>query len=181
MTHRAVRSIGVMSAEDAEPETASASNAEPLSLEEFEKAYADQSHPRHAEAKRLMDTEVKPALRRVSASLMPKLSSGGFASLKMPSIGRSPVHFEPPRSPFHDSLAQSQENFDAMMDDYQRALAEKEDIAAEEKADSLQRQEDDRKEARRQHNVMLGWTIASVGLALIATVVAVIALFVSNS
>lgn len=152
-----------------------------ISLGELEEALTDESHPRHAEADRIMDETVRPALKRFSTSLMPKLPNGGFLGIKPPPLSASPVRFEPPHSAFHDSLEASQERTREMMDQVAEAMAEREAEIEAEKAEERKQREADRAESRRQHRVMVVLTAVSVVLTLVATAAAVVTVFVSGS
>lgn len=154
-------------------------DAAEMSLLEWEQAMANEAHPRHAEAERIIETTFRPGMQKISKSLMPKLPSGGFASLGRIGLGNvTPKYPVPSLSPQGD-IVPSHERVSEMMDEYIEAIASKEAQIAAEKDEERKQRQADQVEARRQHRVMVALTVVTGVLTLIATVAAVVAIFVS--
>lgn len=151
---------------------AGAPNEQPeMSLLEIEEAAGDEAHPRHAEAKRILEHTVGPFLENFQRSLLPSLR-GGFSASAGSDSGK-PVFLDRPGHELRRNVEEAQRQVDA-------AIQAQQDEKAREKAVEDAQREKDRVESRRQHRVMLGWTIASFGIAVFAAAIAVVALFVSG-
>lgn len=166
---------------DADADAPAADEGAEMSLLEWEKAMADEAHPRHAEAERIMETTFRPGMQKISRSLMPKLPSGGFASLGRIGLGNVAPKFQTPSPGPQGDIIPSHERVSEMMDEYIEAIAAKEAQIAAEKAEERAQREADRVEARRQHRVMVALTVVTGVLTLVATVAAVVTIFVSAS
>ncbi|MEV8239466.1 hypothetical protein AB0O90_04470 [Microbacterium testaceum] len=142
-----------------------------MSLLELEEAAGDEAHPRHEEAKRILEHTVAPFLDNLHRSILPTLR-GGF-SRSGGSDSDEPGLLNRPGHELRRNAEQVQRQVEAAIE------AQHDEIAREKAAEQAQREED-RAESRRQHRVMLGWTIASFSIAVFATVIAVVALFVSG-
>lgn len=147
---------------------AGAPDGEPeMSMLEVEEAASDEAHPRHAEAKRILDDTVIPFLENFHRSTLPTMRGG--RSKPAGSDSAAPGFLDRPRQELQRHVEEAQRHVEAMIQEQQ-----------DEKAAEQAQREKDRAEGRRQHRVMLGWTIASFGIALFAAAIAVVALFVSG-
>jgi hypothetical protein len=142
-----------------------------MSLLEVEEAAVDEAHPRHAEAKLILEDTVGPFLENLHGSILPTLR-GGFG-ISAASARDEPAFLDRPLQELRRNAEETQRQVEAVIQ------AQQEEKAREKAAEQAQRDKD-RAEGRRQHRVMLGWTIASFGIAVFAAAIAVVALFVSG-